>query len=900
VSTPSKQKPRAARPPGRRRSLGFWCSVAIAVLLLIYLGVLEASRPHLGGDTLRQDSFQALVNKGRIVNATILDQDRAVVGTYRRADGTVAPYNLPFSRNTTVSQDNLQTTLVTAGIPTTLDQQLLKRVVGPATTLLPALILTIVFLYFILSVRGGGLLGTKEPSSRVEDVDVTFADVAGQDQAVTELREVTDFLANSERYAELGAQIPRGILLFGPPGCGKTLMARALAGESGAAFYSISGSDFVEMYVGGGARRVRDLFRDAREHAPAIIFIDELDSVGRRRVGSGPGAGQGGSAEEQGQALNQLLAEIDGFAPAQGVIVVGATNRPDVLDPALLRPGRFDRAVGFELPDEAGRLAILGVHARGKPLSPDVGLASIAARSVGMTGADIASVFNEAALLTARARREALTQEDLTAALERVRDAPERQRRLSMRDRSIGQTLLFGERVTFADVAGLENVIEELAEVRDYLADRTRYAEMGARVPTGYLLAGPPGTGKTLLAHALAGECNAAFVAVAATEFVEHYVGEGAARIRDLFAQARGIAPVIIFIDELDAIGGHRGGGMGDSSERAQSLNQLLVEMDSSAKGPPVIVVGATNRSDLLDPALMRPGRFDRTIMLELPDLDARRAILGLHAQERRLDPQVDLDAIARVTFGLSGADLDNVLNDAALLAARRGNAHIGQGIIEESLERMGLGIASGHRLSDEDRRLVAYHEAGHGLVARALPGGRILHKISIVPRGGAAGVTWLPEDGNRRLHSRSVLIERMATLLGGRVAEQLVFGEPADTAATDLAQVGSIARRMVAVLGMSDAIGSISYGGEVTGDAGTVVSDDTARLIDAEARRLVKEAEALAITVLTDARDSLDLVAQALLERETLSLEEVGAIIGPLRRQLPLSSPLPLPGVRA
>ncbi len=866
----------------RRRSLGFWCLVGIAALVLFYAAVLEASRPHLSGERLRVDGFYDLVNDNDITSATILDQDRVIVGTYRRADGSLRRFNMPYSRNGTSAQDDLVTALVENNRPTRIDQQLLKRVAGPLTQLLPALILGIIFLYFILTVRGGdGAFGRGKPSSRVEDVGVTFDDVAGQDAAVTELREVADFLSDTERYVKLGAQIPRGILVYGPPGCGKTLMARALAGESGAAFYSISGSDFVEMYVGVGARRVRDLFKDARENAPAIVFIDELDSVGRRRSGSG-GAGTG-SGEEQGQALNQLLAEIDGFAPTEGVILVGATNRPDVLDPALLRPGRFDRAVGLELPDEQGRLDILAVHTRGKPVNPAVDLASIAKRTVGMTGADLASLVNEGTLLAARARRASIDAVDLEQGLERVRDAPERQRRLSMRDRRVGQTLLFDERITFADVAGVDHVIEELAEVRDYLADRTRYDEIGARVPRGYLLTGPPGTGKTRLAHALAGESNAAFIAVPATEFIEFYVGEGAARIRDLFAHARGIAPAIVFIDEIDAIGGHRGGGMADSSERAQALNQLLVELDSFARGAPVIVVAATNRPDMLDPALLRPGRFDHTLTLELPDLGARRAILALHARDRQMAADVDLDAIARLTFGLSGADLDNLLNDAALLTARRGQPVIAQRTIEESLERTGLGIASGHQLSPEDRRLVAYHEAGHGLVARALPGGRILHKISIVPRGGAAGVTWLPENSDRRLHSRSTLVERMATLLGGRIAEEIVFGEPADTAGSDLAQVTAIARRMVAELGMSDMVGSLSYGDGTAYNGSTSYSDDTARLIDAEARRLVNEAEELALRLLTASRSTLDRVAEALLERETLSLDEVGAIAGPL-----------------
>ena len=865
---------------GLRRSLGFWCVVGIGCLLLMYVVALEASRPHNVGDKLRLDSYNALVDEGKVDTAVVKDVDRVVTGVYEARDGSKRLYYVPFSRNVSVAVDNLIDLLVTSGVRTTVDQQLAKRIIGPATALLPALILVIIFMYFILSLRsGGGLFGRgASKSARVDAADVTFDDVAGQDHAVRELREISDFLSDTERYAEIGAQIPRGILLFGPPGCGKTLMARALAGEAGAAFYSISGSDFVEMYVGIGARRVRDLFKEAREEAPAIVFIDELDSVGRRRVGSGPGSQ--GAAEEQGQALNQLLAEIDGFAQAQGVIVVGATNRPDVLDPALLRPGRFDRAVGLELPDEKGRRAILALHARGKPLASGVDLDSIAARTVGMTGADLASLFNEAALLTARDRRKQIRPEDLEQALERVRDAPERQRRLSMRDRRIGQSFLHGERVTFADVAGVDHVIDELKEVRDYLQDRERYERIGARVPTGYLLTGPPGSGKTLLAHALAGESNAAFISVAATEFNETYVGEGAARVRDLFAQARGLAPVIVFIDELDAIGSRRGAGTGELGERANTLNQLLIELDAFGNTSTVIVMAATNRPDVLDEALLRPGRFDRKLTLEIPDFEARRDILELHARDRRMAAGIELETIARLTYGFAGADLSNLLNEAALLAARGGHETISQDQLEDALDRVGVGIANARPLSAEDRLVVAYHEAGHGLVARALPGGRVLHKISIVARGGVAGVTWIPEVGDRRIRSRTVLIERMAMLLGGRVAEEIVFGEPADGAGSDLAQVGTIARRMVTVLGMSEAVGSLAYA-EEDGYQALRYSDETAQLIDAEARRFVNEAEQLARRVLTEQRTSLDRVVEALLERETLLLDEVGEIVG-------------------
>jgi cell division protease FtsH len=850
-------------------------------MVIAYAAALAASRPNVGGDKLRLDGFFQLAQQGRIESAEILDQDSYVVGDYEADNGQVQEYNTPYFKSE-VLREQLANLLLSNEIPTTVNQQFAKSLIGPLTILLPALILVVIFIYFILSWRRGtGLFGVRSGARRM-DADsgglVTFDDVAGQEQAVTELREVSDFLSDPERFATLGAQIPRGLLLYGPPGCGKTLMARALAGEAGAEFYSISGSDFVELYVGVGAARVRDLFKEARENAPAIVFIDELDAVGRRRVG-GAGGGAASSSEEQNQALNQLLAEIDGFNPAQGVIVIGATNRPDVLDPALLRPGRFDRAVGLELPDEHDRLEILQVHARSKGLADDVDLDAIAERAVGMTGADLASVMNEAALQAGRARKRAIVQRDLEEALTRIREAPERQRRLSMRDRRIGQGLLEHERVTFDDVAGLDEAIEELEEVREYLADPGRFEELGARIPRGYLIAGPPGSGKTLLARALAGEANAAFISASATEFVEVYVGEGAARVRDLFAHARSMAPAIVFIDEIDSIGGRRGGSPNDHSERQQTLNQLLVELDSG-QGTSVIAMAATNRPDVLDPALIRQGRFDRTIELDLPDRAARVEILKLHADGKRLAKDVDLEALAGLTRGLSGAELAGVMNEAALLAARREQRTITQSLLEEALERVGMGIAGRRGLSGEERRLVAYHEAGHGLVARALPGGRVLHKISIVGRGGYLGTTWLPDEADRKVHSRSLLIERMATLLGGRAAEQLVFGELGDGAATDLAAVGRIAREMVTRLGMSDALGAVSYADD-PGNGAAPYSEETSRLIDEEARKLVSEAERLAEEVLGASRQALDRVAEALLERETLSLNEVEEIAG-------------------
>jgi cell division protease FtsH len=571
---------------------------------------------------------------------------------------------------------------------------------------------------------------------------------------------------------------------------------------------------------------------------------------------------------------------MDGFSPMEGVIVVGATNRPDVLDPALLRPGRFDRSVGLQSPDERGRLEILDLHARGKPLAGDADLAAIARRALGMTGADLANVVNEAGLLAARGGRREITRSDLEAALTRILEAPERQRRLAARDRTLGQRSLAEEQVTFADIAGLDDALVELTEVRDYLGDPERFTRMGARIPSGFLLSGPPGCGKTLLARAVAGEAHAAFFAMSATEFTEVFVGEGAARVRDLFAQARGVAPAIVFIDEIDGVGSRRlAGGQGGSRETEQTLNQLLVELDGFGKRPGVVVLAATNRPEMLDPALVRPGRFDRHVEIELPDRDGRRAILALHAKGKPLAADVDLDRVAMLTRGLAGADLANVLNEAALLAARRGSSTIDMELIDEGIDRAESGIGASRIMSDEERRVVAYHEAGHGLVARTLSTDTIVHKLSIVPRGGRLGVAWLPEANERVLYSRSQLMRRMATLLAGLAAEEIALGELSSGGASDLRCATAIARSMVSH-GMSKAVGGlVSANG--TAD-GPVLSEETTRLVDSEVRSLLDEADGLAHDVLNQSRSALDRVVAALIERETLTLEEVEEIAGP------------------
>ncbi|MBV8528850.1 MAG: ATP-dependent metallopeptidase FtsH/Yme1/Tma family protein, partial [Candidatus Dormibacteraeota bacterium] len=825
--------PRGTRSKPRRRRkappLGLWILVAVLLLGAAYAAVLDNSRPHVSGRTLTLSQFVNMVNKGQIVNATVLEYDSYVVGTYNLAgnknittaettaltDSSSGEYNTPYAPPIDTGNNDIIQLLLNAGVPTTIDQQSLKSVAALGSYLLPPVILVVLFGYFIISWRRGtGFFAVRSGARRVmpDDRSVTFADVAGQSAAITEVLDVVAFLRDPGQFLALGARIPKGLLLFGPPGCGKTLVARAIAGEAGASFFSISGSDFVELYVGVGAARVRDLFREARQHAPSIIFVDEIDAIGRaRRIGTG-----NEPDHEQELALNAILTEMDGFATTEGILVIGATNRPDILDQALLRPGRFDRTVGLERPDEEGRLAILLVHARGMVLDGDVDFADIAHRAVGLTGADLAGVLNEAAMLAGRSSRERrrITAEDLDAALTRVMQAPERQRRLSMRDRSVGRRFTGLERVTFADVAGADGAVAELTEVSDYLASPERFARLGARVPRGILISGPPGCGKTLLARAVAGEANAAFFSVAASEFVEIWVGQGAARVRDLFAEARAVPPAIVFLDELDAIGGQRapsaGGG---NAEMESTLNQILVELDGFEAPSGVIVMAATNRPDLLDAALVRPGRFDRRISLEPPDRKGRVAILALHARDKPLGGDVDLDSVARRTSGLSGADLAGLLNEAALLAARQHLEQIPMALVNEAVDRTVLGVAAtGVVLSDEERRQTACHEAGHALVAQTLPGAGDVRRISIVRRQRTVGVTWTEAHDSGLTQTRSQLLDRMACMLAGRAAEQLVLGETTSGGADDVERSSRLARHMVTQLGMSEALGPIVY----------------------------------------------------------------------------------------
>jgi cell division protease FtsH len=449
----------------------------------------------------------------------------------------------------------------------------------------------------------------------------------------------------------------------------------------------------------------------------------------------------------------------------------------------------------------------------------------------------------------------------------------------------------------FLDVAGLDEAIEELQEVKEYLQNPTKFQSMGAKIPRGVLLFGPPGTGKTLLARAVAGEAGAPFFSISGSDFVEMFVGVGAARVRDLFEQAKASAPAIVFIDEIDAVGRHRGAGLGGGhDEREQTLNQLLVEMDGFDQRSTVILMAATNRPDILDPALLRPGRFDRQVVVDRPDLEGRKAILRVHAKGKPLDHSVDLSVLARRTPGFTGADLANVINEAALLAARRSKLAITTSEIEEAVDRVMAGPERKTKIMDEqERRLIAYHEGGHALVAHALPNTDEVHKITVIPRGRALGYTLTLPEQDKFLMSREQMRDELAMLMGGRVAEEIVAGDITTGAANDIERATKVARQMVTEYGMSDLIGPRTLGqkqGEVFlgRDWGSTpdYSDAVALEIDQELRRLIDEAHDVALEILTEHRARLDELADLLVLRETLDREEVERFFSDIPRRSP------------
>ncbi|HBL98609.1 TPA: hypothetical protein DDZ86_03130 [Candidatus Dependentiae bacterium] len=749
-------------------------------------------------------------------------------------------------------------------------------------------LLIVVVWVLVRQSRGGGGGGSNvfsmgKSKARMflpSQVKVKFDDVAGATEAKEELQDVVDFLKNPSKYRRIGAELTRGVLLVGEPGNGKTLLARAVAGEANCPFFSITGSDFIEIFVGVGAARIRDLFLQARKHAPSIIFIDEIDAIGRRR-----GSGLGGGHDEREQTLNQLLTEMDGFASGDvPVVVIAATNMPSVLDRALLRPGRFDRRITLPFPDEAARRKVIEIHARKVQLGPDVDLEKIVQESAGFSGADLANCVNQAAINATKNGRDLVTQADFEVAFKKLMESQKASRsehKTAGAEEATARVYMPSQiKVRFADVAGADEAKEELRDFIDFLKNPEKYVKSGAKLTRGVLMVGDPGNGKTLLARAVAGEAGRPFFSVSGSEFIEKYVGVGAARVRDLFSQARKMAPSIIFIDELDAIGVQRGDS-GENLEHSQTLNQLLTEMDGfENEGTSVIVLAATNRPDILDKALTRAGRFDRRVEVPYPDLVARKAVIEIHMHGVKIAPEVDTEKLARGTPSFSGADLANLVNEAMITAIRNGRELATVADFEEARDKIMMGKQSKSKSqTPEDLRATAYHEAGHALMILLQPDyADPLHKITIIPRGSALGYTAFLPERDRYSYSKDELLARIIVALGGRAAEEVALGKQFTGVTGDLRGVSQTARRMVCDYGMSSELGLVSY---AHGAQGHEYSDETAAKIDQEVRALVSRCYDRTTSMMRENRDKLELLVQKLIERETLEAEEVYALLG-------------------
>lgn len=711
----------------------------------------------------------------------------------------------------------------------------------------------------------------------------------GSPDVKAQLTELVELLQKPERYAKVGAKPPKGVLMCGEPGTGKTYAARAVASEAGVPFLAISGSDFRQSpFSGVGTSMTLKMFDEARKRAPCIIFIDEIDSLGEARR-QGPtaflDAGEmGGSVtRDQDANLNALLAKMDGFQPSSGVLFLAATNRPEVLDEALLRSGRFDRRIEFKLPDLPSRQEILGGYAEALNFDgkgPDY--KDLAKRTPAFSPADLEGLLNSAAMGAARADREAIAAEDVEASLE---DA--KKRKAKARPEGSFQVTECVD-VSFADVCGHDEAVGELRDLVDALVDREKYRKVGAVPPRGVLLEGPPGVGKTHCAKALAGEVGLPFLSASGSDFqASRYAGQGTQLVKRLFALARKLQPCILFIDEVDALGRRRSANaMGAEQDRENTMMQLLVELDGFEERSETLVLAATNRAEVLDQALLRPGRLDRRVALELPDQKGRQAILELYAKDKPLTEELDLAEVARRTSGFSGADIKNLMNEAALLAAKREAEKVSRDCVFRAADRISLGIEKANPLrSREAQRLTAVHEAGHAVLGMAFSPmtQRRVARASIRPRtGGVGGVTVFEplEEGAAGVLPGGIVTKQAALAslcvdLGGRVAEEALL-QPLEVSSGARGDFQSATRRAMAMVtdwGLVDSVLSVDA-------LGSRCSDATLHQAEQAASRVLSRALASARAVLAadEGRRCLELVAERLLEVEEADAAELSA----------------------
>jgi cell division protease FtsH len=707
------------------------------------------------------------------------------------------------------------------------------------------------------------------------DPNVRLADVKGIDDVKQDVAEIIDFLKKGDELRRIGATMPKGILMVGPPGVGKTMLAKAIANEAGVPFYGMSASSLRGSYGAEGVGLIRALYSQARKSPAAIVFIDEIDAIG---VGTGGGDMTLGGRRTP--ALNQILIELDGVGRSN-VITIGATNVEQNLDGAFSRSGRFDRKVYVGLPDSEARKKIFEGYLKKIKIAAEPDLEKLAKLTTNFSGADIAAAVNEAAILAIRAGKQHVEQEDLELACEKI--SVTAGAKLSVG--GINLSKVPDLEVSLSDIKGMEEAKGEAAEVVALLKHADKVLDAGLKAPKGVLFVGPPGTGKTMLAKAIANEAGVPFYSLSGGDFESMWAGVGTNRVRMVYEQARRSGkPAIVFIDEIDAVGHKRGidRGGGAVNDSNKTLNQLLTEMDGFGKHK-VLTIGATNNSRMLDRALLRPGRFDRLINVPLPNLEGREAIFQSYLKKTKVSDEVRPLDVARMTTGQAGADIQNIVNEAGLIAIREGRAEITQKDLVLAVQRVSMGMAYSRKILKTELIATAYHEAGHAIVCYYRNRRDRIQVLTIVPRGGALGYLWSVRKEDYVQKNMHEYLVDMEVSLGGYAAENLFMEVTTSGVSTDLQNVGWIARAMIRDWGM----GSFKFNTGSAfghGDAFPHGSPESEREMELESKQLVDDCLKNVQDLLRTKRAQLDQIAHALLEKETLLFEDIALILEPER----------------
>lgn len=703
------------------------------------------------------------------------------------------------------------------------------------------------------------------------DSSIRLDDVIGIDETKQDILEIVDFLKHGDDLRKIGAKVPKGVLLIGPPGVGKTMLAKAMANEANVPFFGMSASYFVSAFSGEGAGRLRALYSQARKSPAAIVFIDEIDAISGTMTEAG---------NNRTSTLNQLLIELDGLARSN-VITVGATNNEANLDPAFMRSGRFDRKAYVGLPDGEARAKIFAKYLSTIKMQSEPNLEKLGTLTTNFSGADIAATVNEAAFIAVRKGKSHVEEVDLEEAVDRISVSAGHK----LNTYGMNLARVPDLEVKLDDVKGMEEAKAEAAEVVSLLKNADKIRETGLKAPKGVLLVGPPGTGKTMLAKAIANEAGVPFYALSGGDFQSMWAGVGANRVRAVYEQARRSGkPAIVFIDEIDAIGGKRGidRGGGAIQDSNKTLNQFLVELDGFGKHK-VLTIGATNHPGMLDKALLRPGRFDRQIEVPLPNLDGREAILQHYLKKTKSDNTVNTMEIARMTVWKSGADIANIVNEAGLFAIRDGRNAISQIDLVKSIQRTSFGMSYSQRILVEELTETAWHEAGHAIVAYFRNKRDRLQVLTVVPSSGALGYAWYvsKDDVQISMRTKRECLIRIEICLGSYVAEMMHMGTTSRGVAGDLQTAANIAREMIRTYGM----GTFKFNTDVAfqkgGEEGRG-SEQTEREIEMQITEVINFCMKNVEELLTKHKRELELVANALVEKETLYYSDLVAILEP------------------